>query len=199
MENSPLELYETAYRLHYTDNRVPEALRYYDAIIREFPDSNECGYAVIQINKIKANSAVASIASKKKGGALALISFMLCLLIIGALGAGAYLGREYVLPEVERAKQREILATRVLGKIIEGRNEDALLLLDKLKELSDSTDITPYELSAQIYRRGGLTNRARAEYETFYSKNPGKLNTPIDELVPEPVMPAKKKRQGGAF
>jgi len=197
VENSPLELYETAYRLQYTDNRIPEALKYYDAIIREFPDSNECGYAVIQINKIKANSAAAAIAPRKKGGVLALISFLLCLLILGALGAGVYLAREYALPELEKAKQRENLATRALSKMIDGKNEEALMLLDELKDLSSTSDITPYELAAQIYRKGGLTDRARAEYETYYSMNPGKQTKTVEELVPEPdppAAPARKKR-----
>jgi len=47
MEKTPLELYETAYRLHYTENRVAEAKKYYEALVKEFPDSDECGYAVI--------------------------------------------------------------------------------------------------------------------------------------------------------
>jgi tetratricopeptide (TPR) repeat protein len=194
VENSPLELYETAYRLHYTDDRIPEALKYYDAIIREFPSSNECGYAVIQINKIKANSAAAAIAPKK-GGALATISFIVCLLIIGALGTGVYIGVEHVMPEVQKAQKRENLAVRALGKIVAGKNEEALILLDELKELSGSADITPYELAAQIYRSRGLTNQARAEYETFYRKNPGMQTKPVEELVPEPETSAARKRR----
>jgi len=194
VENSPLELYETAYRLHYTDNRIPEALKYYDAIIREFPNSNECGYSVIQINKIKANSAAAAIAPKKKGGALTIISFLLCLFIIGALGAGAYLAHERVLPQVERAQKRENLAIRALSKMIDGKNEEALLILDQLKELSDTADITPYELSAQIYSRGGSIPQARAEYEAFYRMNPGMQTEPLEELVPEPLPAARAKK-----
>ena len=55
LENSSLEIYETAYRLHYIDKRIDEALKYYEVLIREFPDSNECGYAAVHIQKIKAN------------------------------------------------------------------------------------------------------------------------------------------------
>ncbi len=50
--NSPLELYEKAYRLQYEENKIPEACRLYKVIIDEFPDSNECGYSVIQLEKI---------------------------------------------------------------------------------------------------------------------------------------------------
>jgi tetratricopeptide (TPR) repeat protein len=192
--NTPLELYEAAYRLHYNENRPSDALKYYDAIIREFPNSNECGYAVIQINKIKANEVSASITVRKKGGALAAISFFLCLLIIAAMGAGAYLANEYVLPEAEKIERRGVIATRALGKILNGQNEEALLLLDEMKELSDS-DITPYELSAQIYRNAGLMERARAEYETFFAINPRMKTKTIEELLPDlPPERAGRKR-----
>jgi hypothetical protein len=55
--NSPLELYEKAYRLQYDENKIPEACRLYKVIIDEFPDSNECGYAVIQLEKLIAGAA----------------------------------------------------------------------------------------------------------------------------------------------
>jgi len=194
VENSPLELYETAYRLHHNEDRPSEALKYYDALIREFPDSNECAYAVIQINRIKANDVAASITVKRKGGVLGVMAFILCLLILAALGAGAYLAWEYVLPEAQNAQQRNILATQALGKILDGKNEEALMLLDDMKLLSD-TDITPYELSSQIYRRGGLIDQARAEYEAFFTKNPSMRTRPVEEIVPDPEpLPAKKKR-----
>jgi hypothetical protein len=54
--NSPLELYEKAYRLQYEENKISEACRLYKAIIDEFPDSNECGYAVIQLEKLIAGA-----------------------------------------------------------------------------------------------------------------------------------------------
>jgi hypothetical protein len=54
--NTPLELYEKAYRLQYDENKIPEACRLYKAIIDEFPDSNECGYAVIQLEKLIAGA-----------------------------------------------------------------------------------------------------------------------------------------------
>jgi hypothetical protein len=53
--SSALQLYHSAYRCQYELNDVPEACRMYREIIRHFPDSNECGYAVVQLEKIGAN------------------------------------------------------------------------------------------------------------------------------------------------
>ena len=192
MENSPLELYETAYRLHYAEKRVSEALRYYEALIREFPESNECGYAVIQIQKIKSNDVAASISpGDEKRGAhpLAVLSFLLSLLVIAVLGAGAYLLHNRLAASEERTS----LALRAVGKILENNSEDALMLLGEMKLMSPG-DVTPYELSAHIYRKRGQIEKARAEYEVFYSLNPHEREKgkPVDELVPNPS-PEKKK------
>jgi len=183
MENSPLELYETAYRLHYAEGRVSEALGYYEALIREFPESNECGYAVIQIQKIKSNDVAASIAGAGRGGAhpLTVVSFLLCLLIIAVLGVGAYL----LQGRLAASEARASLAVRAVGKILENNSEDALALLAEMK-IAAPGDITPYELSAHIYRRRGQIEKARAEYEVFYSLNPREREKgkSVDELVP---------------
>jgi chorismate mutase len=56
LAHSPLELYEKAYRLQYEENNIPEACRIYKALTDEFPDSNECGYAVVQLEKILATT-----------------------------------------------------------------------------------------------------------------------------------------------
>jgi len=183
MENSPLELYETAYRLHYAENKIPEALKYYEALIKEFPESNECGYAVVQIQKIKSNDVAASVAGKSKAHPLATLSFLLCLLIICGVGGGWIL-LQNKLAETQRQAS---LSVRALANVMNGNDDDALMLLDEMKLLSGA-DITPYELSAQIYRKNGRLDKARSEYETFFSLNPGEREKyrPIDELVPDP-------------
>jgi tetratricopeptide (TPR) repeat protein len=189
MENSPLELYETAYRLHYAENKIPEALKYYEALIKEFPESNECGYAVVQIQKIKSNDVAASVAGKNKAHPLTTLSFLLCLLII-ACGGGACL----VLKNKLSASQQQIsLSVRALTNVLCGNDEEALNLLNEMKFLS-KTDITPYELSAQIYRKAGKIDKARAEYDTFFSLNPGERGKykSMDELVPDPAKKLKK-------
>ncbi len=188
MENSPLELYETAYRLHYAENKIPEALRYYEALIKEFPESNECGYAVVQIQKIKSNDVAASVVGKSKAHPLATLSFLLCLLIMGGLGY-AWL----ILQDKLAAAQRQTsLSVKALANVTSGNDDDALMLLNEMKLLS-KTDITPYELSALIYRKAGKIDKARAEYDTFFSLNPGEREKygSMEELVPDPM--GKKK------
>jgi len=187
MENSPLELYETAYRLHYAENKIPEALEYYEALIKEFPESNECGYAVVQIQKIKSNDVAASIAGRGKSQPLAALSFLLCLLIIGGAGGGWVLLQK----KLNTAQLQTSISVRALGSALSGNDEEALKLLNEMKLLS-SADITPYELSAQIYRKIGKLDKARAEYDTFFSLNPEKRR-PIEELVPDPADKKVKK------
>jgi len=188
MENSPLELYETAYRLHYAENKIAEALKYYEALIKEFPESNECGYAVVQIQKIKSNDVAASISVKGKAHPLAAISFILCLLLLCAVG-GAWILLQNKLSITQRQAS---LSARALANVLNGNDEDAITLLGEMKLLSN-TDITPYELSAQIYRKAGKIEKARAEYDTFFSLNPDKRDKTIEELVPDPGAKKIKK------
>jgi tetratricopeptide (TPR) repeat protein len=189
MENSPLELYETAYRLHYAENKIPEALKYYEALIKEFPESNECGYAVVQIQKIKSNDVAASVAGKSRAHPLAVLSFLLCLLILVGIG-GAWLALQNKLSVAQRQAS---LSVRALSNVILGNDNDALILLDEMK-LLENTDITPYELSAHIYRKMGKLDKARSEYDTFFSLNPEDKEKygAIEELVPDPGKKLKK-------
>ncbi len=49
-----LELYDRAYEFHYEKKRPARAARIYREIIRNFPSSNECAYAAIQLEKLAA-------------------------------------------------------------------------------------------------------------------------------------------------
>ncbi|MFP4013188.1 MAG: hypothetical protein ACLFVQ_03815 [Chitinispirillaceae bacterium] len=180
MENSPLELYETAYRLHYVENRIPEALRFYEALIREFPESNESGYAVIQIQKIKANNIADSLHSPKtKPHPLLIASFILNLLLLSLLGAGLF----YFFNRMEMEHKRTTLATRAIVKMNNSEYDEALRLLSEMKILSDE-DITPFELSSLIYQKKGDIIKARSEYEVFYSLNPDQRGESMEEIIP---------------
>ncbi len=84
--NSPLELYEKAYRLQYDENKIPEACRLYKAIMDEFPDSNECGYAVIQLEKILANTMSDRIVvSSRLNTVLAVVAMILSIVSLAAV------------------------------------------------------------------------------------------------------------------
>ncbi len=191
MENSPLELYETAYRLHYVENRIPEALRFYEALIREFPESNECGYAVIQIQKIKSNNTAESLkAPQSKLHPLTVASFVLNLILISLLGAGIY----YFFSRMEQEHKRTTLVTRAIGKMNTEQYDEALKLLGEMKIISKE-DITPFELSATIYRKRNEIEKARSEYEIFYSLYPDQKGEPVEVLVPaNPVKRAGRRK-----
>jgi len=189
MESSPLELYETAYRLHYAENKIPEALKYYEALIKEFPESNECGYAVVQIQKIKSNDVAASVAGKSKAHPLATLAFLLCLLILGGLGGAGLILKD----KLSTAQRQASLSAKALANAMNGEDDAALMLLNEMKLLS-RTDITPYELSALIYRKSGKIDKARAEYDTFFSLNPTEREKygSMEELVPDPAKKLKR-------
>lgn len=174
METTPLELYETAYRLHYHENRITDAVAYYQKLIEEFPDSNECGYAVIQLQKIKVHEVTDSlksiIPSRKQTfclSPLAIISLVLSVLAFVALGHSyRSLNKKIVLEE-----KRLSLALGALGNISRGEDNEALKLLSELK-LFYAGNIIPWELSAYIYRKQLRFEEARKEYETFFRLNP---------------------------
>ncbi len=168
MEQSPLELYETAYKLHYVENRIADALLHYQKIIEVFPDSNECGYASIQIQKIKAENLAHEL--KKAGKILHPVSMIA--LIVGALSLllsttfGIILNKKVTLES-----NRSTLTLKALSRMQSGDNEGALKILTELKYIS-SKNILPFELSADILCKQNKYAAAREEYSLFYKLNP---------------------------
>lgn len=171
MEKTPLELYETAYRLHYTENRISDAVAYYEKLLKSFPDSNECGYAVIQLQKIKATDIAKGLQQKPAATSpLVIMALLIALLALGAMLFLHWSSQKNAL----RESKRITLVTRALGKMYHGEDDDALKLLTELKILIKE-DITPFELSADIYRKEKQFPAARGEYEMFFRLNPGRV------------------------
>jgi tetratricopeptide (TPR) repeat protein len=189
MANTPLELYEAAYRLHYNECKLSEAISYYEAIIKEFPESNECGYAAIQLQKIKANELVKAIEQRNKSlhpiTIIALVLGALSFLILAAVGS-------FTIYQLKIERERISLAARAMGKIESGDYNEALKLLTQLKIL-DKTDIMPFELTASIHRKQGQQDEAKTEYDIFYSLNPNKAESPDRVAVPANPEPAQPK------
>lgn len=179
METTPLELYETAYRFHYNENRLADAVAYYQRLIKEFPDSNECGYAVIQLQKIKAHDVADSLQSIISSRSrilflapLVVFSLLCTFLAFGALGYSYKSMRNKIALEQNRLS----LALDALGKISRGENDEALKLLSELKKLYTG-NIIPWELSADVYRKQRRFKVARKEYATFFQLNPNRKPT----------------------
>ena len=63
------------------------------------------------------------------------------------------------------------MAFNAIGKISRGEEDEALDLLSEMKKLN-TTDITPYEISADIYRKQKKYKESRNEYTTFFQNNP---------------------------
>jgi hypothetical protein len=89
MAVTALDLYSEAYARHYKDNDIEKACVLYKEIIRRFPESNECAYAGLQLEKIGATLTVAESGLRRRIVALLLacnILFLAGLIGVAALG-----------------------------------------------------------------------------------------------------------------
>jgi outer membrane protein assembly factor BamD (BamD/ComL family) len=187
-ENSSLELYETAYKLHYSEGNIPEAVRIYKALIDEFPNSNECGYAVIQLQKILANDVSDHVKTGKTSNAIkvfgACIALACVAIIVFSFGS---------LKKVNSQIEALSLVSQALSIMYAGNDNNALELLNKAKTLSHGTLIDPYLLSASIYMNMQNYSRARIEFES-YQKLSGKSDSIFKKLVTIRVESEKAER-----
>jgi len=182
MADTPLELYEEAYRLHYHEKKISEAARIYETIIRDFPDSNECGYAFIQLQKVKANDISKML---KKGPAslypMIIIAFVTSLiaLAIGIIGA------VFLFQQFRQEHHRSTIAMMALGKMYSGSNEYAYKLIDELKK---SSPIDP--LASSFTSDMFAQKRAAALAAQRLSAQTAKPPAPDIAVAPKPA-PAK--------
>lgn len=191
MDLSPLELYETAYNLHYIDKKISKAVIAYEKLISEFPESIECGYAVIQLQKIRSTNLSDEIKrAGKSQNPLQVIAFVFALIAILACGATVW----YFKMLLEEERSRSMMTTAAIGKILRGNDDDALRVLTDLKSI-DSGNITPYELSADIYRKRDDFKRAAAEYELFFKLNPLRVPTDAEKTIMSNDRTGKKDKQ----
>ncbi len=191
MELSPLELYETAYKLHYIDKKISSAVRAYEKLITEFPESNECGYAVIQLQKLRSTDLSEEIKRAEKGqNALPVIAFAFALLAILACGATIW----YLKKLLKDERHRTTLTTVAIGKMLRGDDDDALRILAELKQI-DKGNIAPFEFSADIYRKNDDQKKAAGEYELFFKLNPQRIPTDAEKAAMKGDSSGKKRSQ----
>jgi len=176
-ENSSLELYETAYKLHYVEGNIPEACRIYTIIIDEFPNSNECGYAVIQLQKIQANDVADRIRTRNSPRMLGII-MPACIAVCVILSLIAILSIKNAHNKLETLS----LVSQALSIMYGGSDIDALEILSRAKTLSQGKMSAPYLLSANIYMNMQQYSRARAEFEK-YQKISGKTDSVFKKMV----------------
>jgi tetratricopeptide (TPR) repeat protein len=162
--NSPLELYEKAYRLQYDENRIPEACRLYKLIIDEFPDSNECGYAVIQLEKIIASTMSERVnVTSRWNTLLAVIAIVVSMAaLVGVILAGSIYTKS-----VNARISSLSLVSQALAKLQVGKDKEALEILDNAKSIAKNKDMTPYLLSADIFLMRQQYSKAMSEFDTL--------------------------------
>jgi hypothetical protein len=89
--SSALQLYHSAYRCHYELGDLAEACRLYREIIRHFPESNECAYAVVQLEKIGAGEVLKNLNIAPANKMLPLAALIISLLSLCIAGAALIL------------------------------------------------------------------------------------------------------------
>jgi hypothetical protein len=163
MPDMPLELYEQAYRLHYESENIAGACSLYKEIIKKFPESNECGYAVIQLQKIGAREIARTLDAKHSKEARTVIAL---LVVNFAVLVGVIVAASIMLSHAKMESKKSALMLQAVAKMTAGQNEEALGILDALKA-GDRKNLLPYQLSAQIYLKNKDYDKALAEYQAY--------------------------------
>lgn len=89
--DTPLALYNQAYNLQYEKGKTKDACKLYREIIRKFPESNECAYSVIQLEKIGAKEVLGTLKTNKFFNTLSIVNFILNIISICSIGVIFYL------------------------------------------------------------------------------------------------------------
>lgn len=183
MADTPLELYEEAYKLHYHEKKIPDAVRLYETIIRDFPDSNECGYAFIQLQKVKAND----ISKMLKKGPSSLYPMIIIAFIASILALTiAIIGTVFLFQQLRQEHHRSTLAMIALGKMYAGSDEFALKIIEEMKS-SSQVDIITSEFTSDIFARKRAAARASQPPPAETAARP---SLTVSEAVAKPA-PAK--------
>lgn len=200
MEDSPLELYQKAYNLHYGENKIAEACDIYERLIREFPSSDACAYASIQLQKIKANDMLKGMARRRGGpGALVISLLVVNFLLVAGVGVCLF----FAINQINTNNKNQFFLSNILGKMYVGKDDEALTLLEELK-ITTRNDILPFSLSAEIYQKNNQYLRARAEYEKYQRLYPGnpivaeyirKINREEDAYIKHKMREQKVKEE----
>jgi hypothetical protein len=193
MADTPLELYEEAYRLHYHEKKIPDAVKIYETIISDFPDSNECGYAFIQLQKVKANDISKAI---KKGPAalypMVIVAFISSIIALTLTIVAAV----FLFQQLRIEHHRSTLALIALGKMSAGSDEFALKIIEEIKGASP-TDVLASEFTSDILARKQAGQRS---FRPLSEDLAAKGNFPETTAKPaaQPKAPARIKAGAAA-
>jgi flagellar basal body-associated protein FliL len=186
MENTPLQLYKKAYELHYTKKKLKKAGHIYKELLSNFPDSEVSKYASIQLSKIITNNIDEDMPKNKATiGFILLISF----LVINTVALGGTLF--WLYSHIQFSKSQNFIAMKTaqsISNIYAGNEEAALNILRELK-YHTKDDITPYEISANIFLKQNQFKKARNEYESYKILYPDNIisTTKIDLINKEEI------------
>jgi hypothetical protein len=163
MANTPLDIYQKAYQLHYEAGDLVEACALYKEILKKFPESNECGYAVIQLQKIGAQEIAGGIEAQSRG-VPSVVKALLTVNIIVVIVLCAV-----AIYQVQRINKQVVViggALNAVAKISLGQENDALQILSALRTF-DRKNPLPVELSARIHVKKRDYAKAISELQEY--------------------------------
>jgi hypothetical protein len=184
MANTPFELYEEAYRLHYREKKISDAVKIYEAVMREFPDSSECGYAFIQLQKIKANEVTTCLQAGGSGWDFPTLVavFVGCAALLVSVA-----GTLIAFHELKAEHNRTDYAVVTLAELQAGNTEAADKNLVEMKKLYPN-DVLARELSTCV-AAGGVVAPRRADPVTMEPDSSARVSP-----APAPARTAKAQR-----
>ena len=181
MENTPLQLYKKAYELHYKKKQLKEAGHIYKELMSNFPDYEVSNYASVQLSKIISNNIDNNIL-KKRATIGSILLFSLTIFNTVVLSVALF----WLFTHIQLSKNENIIAMKTaqsISNIYAGNEDVALNILKELKYLSKD-DITPYEISANIFLKQNQFKKARNEYKSFQILYPdNKITNAKIELI----------------
>jgi tetratricopeptide (TPR) repeat protein len=166
--HSALELYQRAYRLHYEERKINEAVEIYGRLIEAFPDSNVAAYASVQLQKINANKTSRQLRAGRNH--LSVVALVLAAVSL-ALAVAAVTYASVVAGRMQMQNAYHSALSLAVGSMSAGMDSQALSMLSPLKSAARD-DITPYALAAAIHEKHSEYQKAIAEYEAYQRLTP---------------------------
>jgi len=206
MAISPLELYEKAYQLQYESEDIPAAVEIYKRIIGEFPDSNECGYAAIQLEKLQATKILSDLErGRKQPGPLAVVALVASIVAITASAATIFL---FAAGPAAREADNTSKLCFALGLLYAGKEDDAAkLLAEILKQNPANSTATMLAAEVQVKMNAAHSRPAQsfsvgeeppaADTEALPARPPATKNEPV--APPPPVLSRQQKALSQKF
>ncbi len=175
MNPTPLQRYKEAYTLQYVEHDTTLARKMYQQLVKEFPGSDIAEYATIQLEEMS-KVIDGDIAPKTPITKSGVPIVMMIALIINFLLSVFLFVMLSVNGQAHKRNSKELKEyvqeySRVFSKLYTNSEGEAFNILGEIKR-SNENDISPYEVTADMYLKRHKFQKARREYKQFIRRNP---------------------------